>query len=481
MRLTIFNQRNGILCAALVLLLGSCKKDNDAATQNQVIYTVPGSAAYNITESRFTLSRGVILASLNTGFPVALTRAAGSGIQVSARIDTSQLAVYDSTYRTVSNRFATEAFSLQNNGHVTIAQGALQSADSVKVTVGDASKIDFTKNYVIPVTLTSSGNNVPLSSNRSVMFIRVFFTNVTASLQGAAANRTIPVVINRTPGGDVVTPAMTAFNAAVNVPGGSNLTVTIINDNALVSSFNSKNGTAYQAFPDGSFRLVKNSVTISAGKSASADSFQLQVTTPASFATGKSYLLPLKIKDEGPVAPDKDNSIVYVVLEAKQQNIDPANPNPGGTIINRGGWTATASSTEATYSKSSPAFVFDGDYATGWQADLAFGSNLPVRTFTIDMKSGHLLKGISFTPMYWSYSDQPFRSGVTVMEVFSSVDGVNWVSQGTYKGAAPSGDASSPDTRYIKFYGPVQARYLRFSMTDYEDYAPGFGELNTFE
>jgi hypothetical protein len=67
------------------------------------------------------------------------------------------------------------------------------------------------------------------------------------------------------------------------------------------------------------------------------------------------------------------------------------------------------------------------------------------------------------------------------MRVASSNDGVNWTVQGSYAGSMPAGSATAPELRNVSFYAPVQARYFRFTLTAYGQYAGGFGELNAFE
>ncbi|SUJ26766.1 F5/8 type C domain [Sphingobacterium spiritivorum] len=67
------------------------------------------------------------------------------------------------------------------------------------------------------------------------------------------------------------------------------------------------------------------------------------------------------------------------------------------------------------------------------------------------------------------------------MRVASSNDGINWTLQGSYTGSMPYGTATNPELRNVSFYAPVQARYFRFTITGYGDYAAGFGELNAFE
>ena len=101
--------------------------------------------------------------------------------------------------------------------------------------------------------------------------------------------------------------------------------------------------------------------------------------------------------------------------------------------------------------------------------------------FTVDMQTAKNVRGFNFTPKYWSYFGSPYISAVTEMQISSSNDGTNWTMQGSYAGTMPGGAASNPQLRNVSFYAPVQARYFRFTITQYGQFMGGFGELNAFE
>lgn len=467
------------LLGGLFFLLSSCSKEQ-VDTENLTIYLPAGSLNYNSGAASYVTARNNVLAGAGTAFPILLTRAVDRDVQVVATIDTTLLAAYDKTNNTVSTRFPLGAFVLENNGQVRIPTGELRSADSLRIGLGQVSGLDFSKAYIVPIRLSSTDSNLPLSTNRQVMYLRVTFNPITTQLNGTPTNRLVPLIINRTPNGDVISGNLN-LTAGLNTAFGQALTVALRDRQDLLAGYNQANQTNYVAFPANSFAFSPASVSIASGSLNATTPFALALRNTTSFVPGRSYLLPVGIVDEGPVAPHETRGLAYFSVEVQLQNIDPANPTPTGNRIDRTSWTATASSTDNDYAAAStPAMVFDNDFATGWHSALTFGTP-PAVTFTVDMQNPKQVRGFTFTPRYWDYFGSRFISAPTAIRVASSSDGVNWTVQGSYTGSMPAGTAANPQLRNISFYAPVQARYFRFTLTAYGTYAGGFGELNAFE
>ncbi|MEC5145678.1 DUF1735 domain-containing protein [Chitinophaga sp. 212800010-3] len=469
--------RSLLLMAGFLWGMTACKKDT-FNTDGLFAYTPAGTVSADTWKQDYVMARSGIFPVNKAGFPVLLTRAFKSDVQVTARIDTSLIATYDSINNITSARPQPGTFVLSGTGSVTIKAGQTTSADSIVVMITDPAKIDPSRVYTVPVVLNIPEDGVPLSSNRKTMFVRVAFKTINVGLNGYQSGNTIPLTINRTPAGDVFTPQQAQFGATLNTKFSANLSVGVTVDNTLIDAYNTSNKTSAVAFPAGTYNLLQQLVNIPAGAVTSTDTFNVAPLNSGAFTPGKTYLLPIRIKDEGPVAADPKNNAVYVSLTVKLQNIDPANGKVTGNQVARTGWNAIVSSTESYYSQASAAAAFDGDYATGWQSKV-FGDNTPV--FTLDMGSAHSVKGFSFTPMYWNFYGSTYISAPTTMTVYSSTDGVNWTAQGDFSGTAPQGSTTNPDFRYIKFYQSVDGRYFRFVVTKYSGYAAGLGELQAFE
>jgi len=468
----------GMSWTVLICAISSCSKDNVSAPQDLIIY-MPTGAGFNTADASYVTARNNVLAGAGTAFPVLLTRAFDQEVQVTATIDTALLSAYDLANKTQSPAFPAGAFVLANNGQVRIPAGQERSVDSLRITLGQTGDLDLSKQYVVPIRLASTNSSLPLSSNRQVMYLRVRFNRITTQLNGVPANRVVPVIINRTPNGDVISGNLNV-TAAVNTAFGQSLTVGLRERQDLLARYNQANQTNYVAFPANSFAFTPATVSIASGTLNAAAAFVMALRNTTAFVPGRSYLLPVGIADEGPVPPHETLGLAYLTVEVQLQNINPANPAPTGNRIDRTGWTATASSTDTQYAQGAPALAFDNNAATGWHSEFAFGTK-PAVTFTVDMQSQKNIRGFTFTPRYWDYFGSGYISAVTAMRVATSSDGVNWTVQGSYTGSKPGGSATNPELRNVSFYTPVQTRYFRFTMTGYGEYAAGFGELNAFE
>ncbi|MGJ1262458.1 BT_3987 domain-containing protein [Sphingobacterium spiritivorum] len=467
------------LSFSCTLLLTACKKELDNPSE-LFLYVPSGSLSYNSSTVSYAIARGKIFEGTGIAFPVLLTRAFGQDVQVTATIDTSLLAEYDRINKTKSPEIPAGAFLLKNNGQIRIPAGQERSADSVQLSFGDgAANLDFTKQYVVPVRLISTNANVPLSTNRQVMYMRITFSRIMTQLNDLPANRLIPITIIRTPNGDIINGNLN-ISAGVNTAFSQDLSVALQARPDLLTGYNQTNQTQYLAFPANSFTFKPASVSISSASLKATTPISLVLNNTTAFEPGKSYLLPAGIVDEGPVPPHETKGLAYFKVDVQIQNINPDNPTPSGTRADRSVWTAIASSTDATFATGIPGMVFDNDAATGWHSELTFGTQ-PAVLFTIDMHNQKSIRGFTFTPRYWNYFGSDFISAVTEMQLASSNDGINWTSQGSYAGSMPKGTATNPELRNVSFYTPVQARYFRFTITGYGDYAAGFGELNAFE
>ncbi|SUJ26761.1 Domain of uncharacterised function (DUF1735) [Sphingobacterium spiritivorum] len=388
------------------VLLTACKKEL-VSPDEMFLYVSSGSLNYNSSTASYVTARAKILEGQGTSFPVLLTRAFGQDVQVVATIDTSLLAEYDRINKTKSPEIPAGAFLLKNNGQIRIPAGQERSADSVQLGLGEAvSKLDFTKQYVVPIRLSSTNPTIPLSTNRQVMYMQVTFNRIMTQLSDVPDNRLIPIIINRTPNGDVIKGNLN-ISASVNTAFSQNLSVALQARPDLLTGYNQTNQTNYVALPAGSFAFNPASVSISSGSLKSTTPVSLVLNNTKAFETGKSYLLPVGIADEGPVPPHETQGIAYFSVDVEIQNINLDNPTPSGSRVDRSGWTASASSTDDTYAPGDPELAFDNDAATGWHSELVFETQ-PAVLFTVDMHNQKSIRGFTFTPKYWGFFGSGF-------------------------------------------------------------------------
>ena len=110
---------------------------------------------------------------------------------------------------------------------------------------------------------------------------------------------------------DTATSDITANLASVNLPT-SPVKVTIAIDAAKIAAYNSANGTSFQAFPAGSYKLLTTLLTIPAGQQTATTKveFYKEALDPTI-----SYLLPISITDaSGKALSSNQNTIFYNVI-----------------------------------------------------------------------------------------------------------------------------------------------------------------------
>lgn len=280
---------------------------------------------------------------------------------------------------------------------------------------------------------------------------------------------TVNVLLTKLADNSIVIRNPVRFGAALNIASYSTaVTAELSADLSLIAAYNQKNNTAYEAFPDGTYELVKKQTQIPAGTKYSVDSFEVSLKNLGVFQKGKAYILPVKTSTASPFVQGP-KSVAYIVL--RLNNVSLENTLLAGTTIARTGWSVTASS---SFSSNPVARVLDGSNATAWSSTTGIPEWL-----RLDMAASKTVKGFVLVPSY-EYRTENWL----LVNVASSMDGVNWSFEGTYSGSvtAASSSATSPDTKYLNFINPVTARYFRFDILRSTDGTyVGLAEINAVE
>jgi hypothetical protein len=253
------------------------------------------------------------------------------------------------------------------------------------------------------------------------------------------------------------TPLSSTGNIAASFPvqctqnAAADLKVTLTVDTTLISAYNKANSTNYSKIPDGLLVLSNNVLTIPKGTMNSNDSLSIAIPSiDDGELTSAGYLVPIKISTISSI----DNTVissnlntVYLVIGTSWTNCysSPALTDMVGTLVStRTTWNATLN---IPLSYGALSNLFDNNTKTYWYVSPAQKCAL-----TVDMSAVYAnITGIRISSYSTSY-------GLTQMNIYSSNDGVNWVSQGM----ATLSTASS--YQYIKFYSAISARYLKLEI-----------------
>ncbi|WP_300603749.1 DUF1735 domain-containing protein [Niabella sp.] len=461
------------------IFLFSCDKYKGTdvyITGDALVYAASGNQGYNVLNgASMSVFRNTVLSETSVAFPAALTRPVDKDVQVTASIDTGLVKVYDSIFQpaTPSPSLPYALFKL-NAGMVTIKAGETVSADSFYLKQGDFSKVlGGTNTYIVPVVLQTTDKNIPVSATRQVMYTKIQVSATAAGIAGlnnaAVTDNIIEKAGNVFKGADMV-----YLKGVLNRSAPEDVSIKVMDNAAYINDFNKKNGTAYEAFPEGAYQLVKNSVTVPAGKTTSKDSIAVKLTNLSVFQKDKEYLLPLEIVNDNNAASlpiDVSRKIAYIHISIFENNVDASNSDPSGTVMNRSGWSVTAS---GSFSGNGISRILDGNNSTAWDSD----GKLPA-WIQLNMGTSQTVKGFRIVPSY-EYTGDNFIN----MEVYSGNDGAIWKLEGKYVGTVTgsSSSATNPDIKVVRFITPVTARYFKFNITKTTDgrYA-GMGELNGVE
>lgn len=274
----------------------------------------------------------------------------------------------------------------------------------------------------------------------------------------------------------IVGDSITKFTAYLTRETSSDVMINIAADESKIASYNTANKTSYVLLPAVNYKfLTGGQLTVKSGGTRATDSLKIQLTARATLNDDNGYILPLSIKevssnDKG-ITASGNYSTVYIIVKNSISNIEDSNTLPVGTLINRSGWSVTAS---GSYSGNAVNRVLDGNNATAWDSD----GRMPAWVI-LDMQSATAVKGFSIVPSY-EYRTDNFLT----MEILSSNDRISWKSQGEYNGTVTlaSSSAINPDLKNIKFFTPVNARYFKFNITKTTDgsYA-GMAEVNAIQ
>ncbi|WP_293915904.1 MULTISPECIES: BT_3987 domain-containing protein [unclassified Sphingobacterium] len=432
--------------------------------------------------------------SVAPGLPVLLEREVNETVVVEGRIDTSLIKTYNDLQQTNFPLFPVNAFEPGNNGRIKLAPNMLQSADSLKVFLKDATGLRNNTVYLIPVRLTVSSGTARLKS--SVLFLKMQL--IVSDLKGKMNAFVSSPNFNVTSSWRVNYIAGTVNNLRLNGvndgPEAISFSVRLldtvpkevrggIQENTSDSIFiwYSKNiaNAPLKRIPQDAFKITQKNVSIPSKGFVSSDNFSVQINYDMLAPSDTAYLLILEMEntsDKSLITPDTEGNghrafIQVYMREIITGNVAISNDGLSGSMMNRRNWSSTSSG-GASDEEFPAANVLDGSVETYWR-----GANAGPQDLIIDMGKVRTLKGFFLTPQYKSIYE-----GFNNMKIYSSNDGKSWIYQGMYQGTNTDWQSSitNPDIKTLRFLNPVSSRYIKFGlMNAYGN--PAIAEINGVE
>ncbi|MBP1652972.1 MAG: hypothetical protein H6Q26_3129 [Bacteroidetes bacterium] len=303
----VFMKRYGV--AILLLILVSCTKKDDALTE---LARELGSYKYSYIETGNAIILNGVTSGETTltyrGFPVSLTGNASGETVVTATIDTSLVASYNTLYNETNPSISATAFLPSFNGSYRIAAGENTATDSLYITLNDASKLKDNTLYLVPVRLTAN-NGGQLST--SIVFFKMMVTLTAVDLYingGGSFDYTYPYARNGSQywgfylstddSGQPIGPASLNISVAAGVRYPFDelhaYAVTDVSD-SLITAFSAAAYTTYEKFPEGTYAITKSSATVAPNTLYSKDSLTVSFSNYSAFKPGTFYLMGVKL------------------------------------------------------------------------------------------------------------------------------------------------------------------------------------------
>ncbi len=247
----------------------------------------------------------------------------------------------------------------------------------------------------------------------------------------------------------------TEFPVRCNTTRHAGVKATFVYDASLVESYNAEHKTSYAALPAEYLTLENTTLTVPENATASADSVKVTLTGNLSLLTERNYLAPLRIKAEG-IDASEVMGAVYVAVATEInliRAIESTDDMVGFTATGRSAWTADC----GNYAN-----LFDGSTSTSVDFPEQYGNVL-----NIDMKEPQLVTGLCL-----GYGSVPSVS------IEYSADGETFSQAGT----PVSGEYVTSGSRmYAAFYGHIEARYLRLTISFSSSWSKYISEFNIYE
>ena len=239
-----------------------------------------------------------------------------------------------------------------------------------------------------------------------------------------------------------------------------NIKVKVIVDNSLIAAYNEEHGTEFEAMPTEALVLNNMEMTIPAGSMAVSDTAHVQLTDNAdvlgTLKSEKGYIIPLRLESaEGGNSQLSTNMLkpTFVTVTVTEDNVnhDATEYTGTGTLVaDQTGWSVTPinGSTGSNLQR-----WFDGNpkvygSVSNWSTYKA--------SLVVDMGQSYTFDAIAAYRGY-SWNDNLYASISSGAKISTSEDGENYKSAGEVTGSS----------KYIVFYAPLTARYIKIETTSY--------------
>lgn len=293
-------------------LLMSCKKDKLTDLEASISEKLANSSMVSyIQKGSMTTFNGITYNYVTSyvGVPVSLKKSAGTNDTIIASVDTTMVAAYNQLYLEKNPNIPKNAFKISHNGSFAINNGSSQAADSLYVTLNDASKLKSNTTYLIPIQLQAKHGSqlryslffIKMTVTIGDLKARMGFSNKwgTSSPYWNYGSSFILFLPSSDANGVMIGPDSVRFGVTMNTafnPSNIKVDAVVANDDSTINAFSVKARTTYKPFPADTYELKRSSVNVLAKSLVGKDSLSVLIKNKAKFTRFTWYLLGLKIK-----------------------------------------------------------------------------------------------------------------------------------------------------------------------------------------
>ncbi|GAB6009863.1 BT_3987 domain-containing protein [Dysgonomonas reticulitermitis] len=472
MKNTIIKKSIYLLFAALGIgLFTACNEDihdfakktgSDAA---HAVYIADSVFNYRISHSANAEVTGADTILIK--FPVHSTNAVGNDVTVRLAIDNKLVDVYNVQHGTGYKYITNCSVS---HSTLTIPKGQTQSADSVAIAyTGKLSALLDRNGYLLPVKITSYGGaDVKIDYEERVAYLKinvsqqngVYFNDMESS--GEITNNPVLGIFDND-----FNDIKFKLSSLYEIIGETKIVLSV--NNSLVSDFNSRMGTEYQAVPESDFEPVE--VTFPAGAKSVEGTFSYKGNV-STLTDMRGYVVPLEITSITGADIDKVNAqrVFYaIVFNSDLHSEYVASESDLGTkVTDRSKYgipkLADSSGRDLLAAWSVPPYstTFPNGYANEIFKNGSAGymiTSMSGRLLDITIDLGEEVQNITGICLSSSTSNNSMKA----VDIYYATEAKYAAGLSSFAGKIERGGATQ--NMYVKISEPVTARYLRFSIT----------------
>lgn len=429
-------------------------------TKNLLSLNEAGETAHQIA-----LYPSGLTEELRIPFTAVVTGVPAAEANIPLMVDNSLVSKYNDYYYTEYKTVDPSIVSF--SGPLHFAQGEQETAEPAYVIISDVSSFVDGEEYLVPIRADFSKNkSFSANLDKEVRYLKLKTVDAIVEIGIPDGGSLTEVKTCALPDGTITEEGTYSLRVMLTPTAPADADFPVVFDPSLVAAYNEAHGTSYAA-------IAKSDVTVPSTiglkkASSSIDPVEIKAVDPSRLtAAGAMAAIRIDLGGNPDYRASGESSLVkYLLFKKSVTNVEEGATSVDGVVIeDRTGWvySVEGEGTGAIGGLNNDE-MFDGIQTgqLGWYTSLSGR-----RMVTVDMAATHTVIG-------WRMGLILGDKGYTTRRLYdvkTSVDGIVWEDQ--FVGGFDVGAPDSDLWQYVKFYAPVQCRYIRFTYSNDSSSASG--------